>query len=76
MGNTYAVNFGKFRGQLFVFVKKENGDYGVLSIPLMERHKIPKKEFENALSSVILSFVERLPRYVRKTIKFKYENID
>ena len=72
-GNIYAVNCGRFRGQLFVFVKMEGEEFGMLSLPLMKKHIVPKEEFEKAQSSDIITFVERIPSYVRKVVKAKYE---
>lgn len=73
LGRAYSVTCGDHVGKLFIFIKKMDENYGFLSIPDMENHILPKKEFDMGLKNDILDYVEKVPSYVRKTVKAKFE---
>ena len=72
--NAYAAEAGFFAGQLFIFVRKNpDGTYGFLKIPSMENENVTKEKFDFGVTNGILVYVETLPRFVRNTAKFKFE---
>jgi hypothetical protein len=58
---------------------KEEQTYNFLRMPDMITTKIPQKDFDEGLSTEIIKFVEKVPKYVFKVIEAQYkknENTD
>lgn len=71
-GKVYACTVGDYVGQLLIFIEKTDTEYGFLTIPTMENKWIPKDVFDSGLKNGIVEYVEKLPRYVRKTSKAQF----
>ena len=73
IGALYAINTGAYAGCFFVFVRKEKGECGFLSIPKMENVWATEEIFDIGVEEGIIEYVERVPKGVRKTVSLKFE---
>lgn len=73
LGNSYAVQTGDLAGQIIIYMGNHKIYYDFISVPELLNHRIPKKDFDMGINEGIIEFVERVPRYVRKTAKAKFE---
>lgn len=75
-GNLYAVQTGAYAGEMMIFIRKNESNYEFLSSPLMQNRYVPVEKFDFAIEHKVIEYVERVPRYVRKTSKAKFhENL-
>lgn len=72
VGSIYAVQTGDYVGEMLIFIEKKGTDYWFLSSPLMVNRSVPIDKFDFAIKESILELVERAPKYVRQTAKFKF----
>lgn len=73
LGDSYTVTAGDHSGKILIFVSKKQNQYNFLSYPDAKNHEIDKKEFENGIENYILDYLERVPSYVRKTVKAQFK---
>lgn len=72
LGEVYACNTGKHAGKMLVYMDNNKHEYGFLAIPTMENLWVPINEFEFAIDSKILEYVERVPKKTREVTKAKF----
>ena len=73
IGDLYAINTGLYAGCFFVYVRKNDGMCGFLSIPKMENVWATEELFDIGVKEGIIEHVERVPKGVRKTVSLKFE---
>ena len=70
----YAVGTGTYVGEMFVYVKKDSGNYYFLSIPKNINRSIPIDKFEWAMQYKIAEFVQKLPGKVYQICAAQYKH--
>lgn len=73
IGDTYSVTTGDYVGQMFVYMESTSDQHSFLCLPEMTNRNVPKNKFELAIADGILEYIERLPKYVRKTTAAKFQ---
>ena len=68
----YAITGGKYLGELFVFIEKQENNFNFLSLPDMKIREVPCDKFEFGLTNKIVDVVEKLPLHVFWTCKKQY----
>lgn len=72
-GSLYMCSAGYWAGHSFVYMDSKDETYGFLVMPSMKNEWIEKEKFEFGIKNGIIEYVERIPRFVRRTIKAKFE---
>ena len=76
VGSVYACQTGDHAGKLLIFMDDkvdQFGHYGFITTPELENLWIPEEQFDLGLENEIIEYVEKVPRFVRKTLKAKFE---
>ena len=76
VGNVYACQAGDHVGKFLIFMSDmtdQFGHYGFITTPELENLWIPEDKFDLGLKNEIIEYVEKVPRFVRKTLKAKFE---
>jgi hypothetical protein len=73
-GSLYAVSYGSFKGNFFIFVETNKDGYGFLVTPDMKNIIVPVDEFDKGLECGIIEFVEILPKDVRAVVNKQYKD--
>ncbi len=71
-GNSYGCGAGDHVGSILIFIEKTSDSYGFLKIPTMENIWVPKDKFDFGVKQCIIEYIERVPKYVRKTSKSQF----
>jgi hypothetical protein len=71
-GNIYGCSAGDYVGSMLLFIESDKSSYGFLKIPSMENLWVPKDKFDFGVEQCIIEYIERVPKYVRKTSKAKF----
>lgn len=71
-GNIYGCNTGDYVGSMLLYIESNKSSYGFLKIPTMENLWVPKEKFDFGVEHCIIEYIERVPKYVRKTSKAKF----
>jgi hypothetical protein len=69
----YAVCGGKYLGEMFVFMEKQDTEYCFLSLPDMKIRQVPIEKFDMGLKEKILDTVNKLPKDVYDTCQKQYK---
>ena len=72
-GSLYAISYGSFKGNFFIFIEKTKDGYGFLVTPDMKNITVPFEEFDKGLECGIIEFVEKLPKDVFKYPEEQYK---
>lgn len=73
IGDSYAVQTGDYVGEIFIFIENKKNKYCFLATPELLNREVPKDKFDLAVEEGIIEYIERLPRYVRKTARAKFQ---
>lgn len=68
----YAITGGKYLGELFVFIEKNNETFSFLSLPDMKLRDVPTDKFEFGLKEKIIDIVQKIPSKVYKVCVEQY----
>jgi hypothetical protein len=68
----FAIQTGTYAGEMWIFCRKDKTSYSFLSIPVMENRNITKELYENGINGGVITFVEKIPRYVYSIAKKQF----
>lgn len=68
----YAVETGRYAGEMWVFCGSNTEDYFFLSIPIMENRYVKKELFDNGMKGEAVKHIEKVPRYVYKVSREQF----
>ena len=72
-GDVYAVETGLYAGEMLIYIKTTDDKHCFLAVPTMENRDVPFSSFDLARNSDIITYVEKVPRYVIKVSTAQYE---
>lgn len=73
LGDTYGCTTGDYVGSMLIYIEKDAKNYNFLKVPDMVNMSIPKEKFDVGLENSIIEYIERVPNYVKKTSKLKFD---
>ena len=68
----YAVTGGKYLGEFFIYMERDDDFFYFLSLPKMHIREVPVDKYHFAVDNKILDKVEKVPRGVWKVCKQQY----
>ena len=68
----YAVTGGKYLGEFFVYMEKDDKHFYFLSLPKMYIREVPLDKYQFAIDNKILDKVQNVPRSVWKVCNKQY----
>ena len=71
-GNIYGCSAGDYAGSMLIYIDKDETNYNFLMVPTMVNMSVPKEKFDFVVKNSIIEYIERVPKYVRKTSKAKF----
>lgn len=71
-GNIYGCTTGDYVGSMLIYIEKDAKNYYFLKVPDMVNMSVPKEKFDFGVKNSIIEYIERVPKYVRKTSKAKF----
>ena len=72
LGDSYGVVTGRYVGEFFVYVDRNDSNFIFLSLPSMKVREVPFDKYETGLKDNVIEFVERLPKVARKICELQY----
>lgn len=76
IGQIFVVDGGTYAGDYLVVMEENNDSVTCLVLPDKEKRHIKKIDFERGLELKILTFLEKLPKYVLKVCKQEYDTLN
>lgn len=73
LGSAYAVTTGTYVGEVFIYIKNDEGNVHFLSIPKMLNREVPVDKFKYAIDNNVIEYIERIPRNERDVCNSQYE---
>lgn len=72
----YAITGGKYLGEFFLYIDRDDNNYYFLSMPKMEKRVVTTEKFNYGIVNNIVDPVERVPRNVYELCKEQYKHIN
>lgn len=72
-GDMFACHAGDYSGRFFVLIHNSDDLWEFLLIPDMKNIRINQKQVELGLSNTIIEHVQKLPRFVSRTVEKQFE---
>lgn len=76
IGQIFVVEGGTYAGDYLVVVEEDDNVVYCLVLPDKQRREINKKDFVRGLELKIVTFLEKLPKYVLKVCKSEYNTLN
>ena len=76
VGQIFVVDGGTYAGDYLVVMEENNDGVSCLVLPDKQKRFIKRVDFERGLDLKILTFLEKLPKYVLKVCKQEYGTLN
>lgn len=74
-GDFFAITKGKYGGEFWVLINKNEKDYDFLSLPNMVKRNAPFEKIDMGINCKIMDFIQNLPGKVFKVCELQYKKI-
>jgi hypothetical protein len=76
VGQIFVIDGGVYAGEYLVVMEEKNDMVYCLVLPDKQKREIKKEDFKRGLDLKILTFLEKLPKYVLKVCKSEYNTLN
>jgi hypothetical protein len=76
VGQIFVVDGGIYAGDYLVVIEEKNDIISCLVLPDKSRRDIKQNDFKRGIDLKILTFLEKLPKYVFKVCKQEYDTLN